>query len=136
MRKCLSLLFTAFAVLISSCTRPDVVPEGFLMDDCVRLEMNGKDLFRYNEDRCQLYFNRNAHGFGAHTDTMSDYFFLRLDGIPSGMDEELIGFLRWTTDRDEPSRDGITLRVVKLQGDKFWLWDYSGRTGIVIRVLE
>lgn len=133
MRKFLLLIALA---MMSSCIRPDMVPDEFLMDDCVRIEMNGKELFRYNEDRCQLYFSRSDAGFGAHTDTMSDYFFLKLDGIPSAMDQEFTGRLKWTTPKDEPSKDGITLRVVKLQGDKFWLWDYSGRTGIVVRVLE
>lgn len=135
MRKFLMILFTALAAMVS-CIRPDTVPDTFLADDCVRLEMNGKELFRYSEDSCQLYFSRSDSGFGAHTDTMSDYFFLRLNGIPSGMDQEFTAYLKWTTSRDEPSKDGITLRVVKLQGDKLWLWDHSGRTGAVVRVLE
>lgn len=119
-----------------ACLPQNTISDGFLDDKRIRLEYRGKEMFVYDEDNCQLSYSMQKAIFGVHTDTMSDYFFLEMSEVPSSIGQEVKARIVWTTERDEESKNDITLQVMKLQGDRIWLWDSSDRIGVVTRVLE
>jgi len=104
--------------------------------DELRLQVAGKVQFRYDKLNCQLSFSRDRNEFRAQTDNTSDFYTVRLNFIPTQVGETVTADLSWTTDTDILHRKNLTLEVVRIEGDKIWLWSDSGRIGVSLRVLE
>lgn len=102
----------------------------------IRLMVGGSIPFTYEPNTCQLSFSRDRKEFRAHTDNMSDFYAVSLSQIPSMPGETVTADLTWTTERDVLTRKNLTLEVIRIEGDQFWLWSNSGRIGLCIRVLE
>lgn len=99
--------------------------------------MVGGDLpFVYDPLTCQMAFSRDRKEFRAHTDNMSDFYAVTLSDIPSEPGQCVTADLVWTTRRDVLTRKNLTLEVVRVEGEQFWLWSDSGRIGLMLRVLE
>ena len=108
----------------------------FLMDNTVRLELDGIKVFTYTEPTCQLAFNEQRCEFRAHTDTMLDYFALKLDAIPGRSGVKVNANLAWSTTKGENTKENITLDVKRISGDVIWLCDAERRIAVVAKVLE
>ena len=125
------------AVLLVSCVQQGVTDlSDFMQDNTVRLEMDGKTIFRYNPSDCQLAFNEKRCEFRAHTDTMLDYFVLTLDALPASSGQTVNGVLAWSTPGGERTKENIALKAVLIRGDVIWLCDKSYRNAVVVRVLK
>ena len=74
--------------------------------------------------------------FRAHTDNMSDFFVATFTELPSYLGQDVTADLVWTTDRDVLTRKNLTLEVIRIEGDQFWLWSSTGKIGLCMRVLE
>lgn len=133
MKRILTLLTTL--MLLFSCTG-QISQNALLKSDQVRLSVDGKDVLRYDEATCQLGFCRNRSEFRAHTDNMSDYFIITLGCVPADAGTSVTGDIVWTTHDTEQSRKGVALDVLKVEGDKIWLWSGPSKVGAVVRVLE
>lgn len=132
-KKGLLILFSA--ILVCGCTQsPDLTP--FTEQDLVRIEVSGDPTFHYNPLTCQMSYNAEKMEFRVNTDTMSDYFIVKLHGMPLEVGREVGADVSWTTATDVESRKNITLRLVDKQGDKYWLWDSNYRIGVEVRTLE
>ena len=108
----------------------------FSESDEIRLMVGGTVPFTFDPNTCQLAFSRDRKEFRAHTDNMSDFYAVHFTEIPSTLGQTVTADLTWTTERDVLTRKNLTLEVVRIEGDQFWLWSNSGRIGLSIRVLE
>jgi hypothetical protein len=108
----------------------------FSESDEIRLMVGGTVPFTYEPNTCQLAFSRDRKEFRAHTDNMSDFYAVTFSQIPSTLGQTVTADLTWTTERDVLTRKNLTLEVVRIEGDQFWLWSNSGRIGLSIRILE
>ena len=130
------ILFLA-TVLLCACDRQGVSELApFLMDNTVRLELDGVKVFTYSESTCQLAFNEKRAEFRAQTDTMLDYFVLKLDGVPTRTGTRVEASLAWSTKTGESTKENITLDVKRISGDVIWLCDADRRIAAVVKVLE
>ena len=128
-------LFFIICLLLCGC-KPDISIETFSSSDQIRLEVNGNVVMKYVASGCQLAFNSQKCEFRVSTDTMSDYFIVRLSEIPSSEGQSVSAYIEWTTDYNIVRKNGITLDSVRIQGDKIWLWDRADKIGTVIKILE
>ncbi|MBO6168919.1 MAG: hypothetical protein J6O51_03000 [Bacteroidales bacterium] len=137
MKRLLHILACVSAVIaLYGCENKNTPLDSFILDETIRLELDGVKVFVYDNNRCQLAFNEQRRLFRANSDTMLNYFELVLDRIPDKEGEDLTGNLWWSTVAGERSRNNITLNVKRIKGDIIWLCDTSQRTAVVIRVLE
>lgn len=120
--------------LLASCKVEDI-DDSFLLDNEIRIEVSGIEYFRYDPLTCQLFCNYAGSSFYAGTDTMSDFFSVKLDVIPTEIEQKVTGSIKWTTPSSISSKDNVALEVVRLEGDKIWLWSTSSRVGMVIKIL-
>ena len=130
---CLSVLL---AFMATGCRTGNTSLDSFRKDETVRLELDGEKVFVFNENTCQLSFNEERCRFGSHTDTMLDYFYVRLDHIPSSSGEEVSADIIWNTTYGERSKNNITLNVIRIRGDVIWLCDATQHTAAVVRTLK
>lgn len=129
------ILIMMILLLCCSCGRQRRV-NAFMEHDELRLQVAGKVQFRYDKLNCQLSFSRDRNEFRAQTDNTSDFYTVRLNFIPTQVGETVTADLSWTTDTDILHRKNLTLEVVRIEGDKIWLWSDSSRIGVSLRVLE
>ena len=108
----------------------------FSENDEIRLMVGGSIPFTYEPNTCQLSFSRDRKEFRAHTDNMSDFYAVTFTELPATLGQTVTADLTWTTERDVLTRKNLTLEVVRIEGDQFWLWSNSGRIGLCIRILE
>ena len=128
-------LFLLAVSLFTSCTGNKVDPE-FVATSDFSLKVKDDMVFRYDPLTCQVAFNREKGEFRVHTDNMSDFYAVTFTELPSTQGQTVTADLTWTTERDVLTRKNLTLEVVRIEGDQFWLWSNSGRIGLCIRILE
>ena len=132
------LILTLLALLtLSSCeSRDGFGAEDFDSSD-VCLRVKGKMVFEYVPQSCQIAFNRGRKEFRAGTDTMSDYFLLKLSSIPWEPGQVVSASLQWTTSDNMVSLDKLNFEVEDVRDDgKMWLWCPSQKINVVIRLPE
>lgn len=127
--------FLAIAVLLCGCndTRRR---NAFVENNDIRLQIGSTIQFRYDPLTCQLAFSRDRREFRAQTDNTSDYYSIVLSEIPANIGQRVSGDLTWTTETDILTRDDLDLEVLRIEDDQVWLWSSSGRTGVMIKLLE
>lgn len=129
---CLSSL-----LLLSGCRGAEMrMRSAFVEHNELCLMVGGDIPFVYDPLDCQFSFSRDRREFRAHTDNMSDFYAVTLSDIPTQTGEVVTGDLVWTTQRDVLSRKNLTLEVVRVEGEQFWLWSHAGRIGLMLRILE
>ena len=130
------ILSLLFAVLLLSACADQRMRTAFSENEGVRL-MVGRDIpFVYDPATCQLAFSRDLKEFRAHTDNMSDFFVATFAQLPSALGQSVLADLVWTTERDVLTRKNLTLEVIRIEGDQFWLWSDTGKIGLCMRILE
>ena len=132
-----ALLLFALVLLpvLTGCTDKRM-RSAFSENDEIRLMVGGSIPFTYEPNTCQLSFSRDRKEFRAHTDNMSDFYAVRFTELPTIQGQTVTADLTWTTERDVLTRKNLTLEVIRIEGDQFWLWSNSGRIGLCIRILE
>lgn len=136
MKKRLIILLLIPLLMAAECrhNQPDPI---VLSDSTPQLSVQGKVLFRFEENTCQLGYNRERAEFRMHTDNMSDYVLVNLDHIPSSVGEEVTAEeISWTTAYDIEYRMKIILEVLKLEDGNIWLWSSRDQMALVVRELE
>lgn len=127
--------FLAIAVLLCGCN-DSRKRNAFVENNDIRLQIGSTIQFRYDPLTCQLAFSRDRREFRAQTDNTSDYYSIMLSEIPANIGQRVSGNLTWTTETDILTRDDLDLEVLRIEGDQVWLWSSSGRTGVMIKLLE
>jgi hypothetical protein len=126
----------AIALLAAACNR-----DGFSKSDLeitdVCLKVKGIVTYSYAPGSSQIAFNRGRKEFRAGTDTMSDYFLLKLSEVPHENGQVLTGFLQWTTDDDIVTRSGLSFKVERIGDDgTVWLWCAAQKITVVMKMLN
>lgn len=134
MRKLFFILLAA-SMLLCSCGGDEIL-SAFAARDAVRLQVAGVEQLSFDPVSCQMAFSRQKRQFRVFTDNMSDYFVITLSRIPTSSGEEVSGNLSYTTRTSTVNRKNITLKVIRLEGDRIWLWNRQYRTGIEVQVLD
>lgn len=127
--------FLAIAVLLCGCN-DSRKRNAFVENNDIRLQIGSTIQFRYDPLTCQLAFSRDRREFRAQTDNTSDYYSIVLSEIPANIGQRVSGNLTWTTETDILTRNDLDLEVLRIEGDQVWLWSSSGRTGVMIKLLE
>ena len=136
MRSRFSVIMALFlSLMLVSCNR-HAMENAFIAGEDIRLQVGRADQFIYKPETCQLAFNKEKRTFSAHTDTMSDYFISTFSDIPTTLGQWISADISWTTHDNVLTRKKLTLEVVRLEGDKVWLWSRQGRIGLTVRILE
>jgi len=132
------LLATLFCCMFLSCKKDNgggAYDKAFTKDNTVRMEVAHEEILRYDSATCQESFNRKNSTFCVGTDTMSDFFSLDLSSLPTEEGQTIISSLMWTTPSDIQKEESVAFEVIKLEGDRVWLWDSANSIGIVVRFL-
>ncbi len=108
----------------------------FVENNDIRLQVGSTVHFRYDPLTCQMAFSRDRKEFRAQTDNTSDYYSVVLSDIPVQTGETVSADLTWTTETDILTRNDLSLEVLKIDGDRIWLWSSSGRIGVSIVVMD
>ena len=127
-------LAAALALLASCDSRRE--RSSFVESGEIRLQVGREVQFRYDPLKCQLSFNRARREFRVQTDNVSDYYVATLSEIPVSEGQTLTADISWTTETDVLNRKNLALEVVRIEGEKIWLWSDSGRIGLSVVVLE
>ena len=133
MRKLAALVLAA--VLLCGCDDSRRI-NAFVENNDIRLQVGSTVNFRYDPLECQLAFSRDRREFRAQTDNTSDYYSLKLSEIPVQTGQTVSADLTWTTETDILTRESLNLEVIRLEGDRIWMWSRSGRIGVSMMVLE
>ena len=129
------ILLLLSALLLAGCAG-NRMRDAFEDGDELRLMVGGQVVFIYEPNTCQLAFSREQKEFRAHTDNMSDFYVVDFSDIPANVGQSLTADLVWTTERDVLTRKNLTLEVIRIEGDRFWLWSRTGKIGLCMRILE
>lgn len=134
MRKLVTILLAL--VCIAGCQGGGKVEPEFLSGDEICLRVNGSVIFTYDPLTCQLAFNRRKCEFRVHTDTMSDYYGVTMDAMPSAVDQKINGTVSWTNSSSIIHKD-LAFRVEKISSDgRVWLWNRKAKIGAVVKILD
>lgn len=130
-----ALILMGAALILCGCQEERLL-SAFSSRDGIRLQVGGEEQLSYDPLTCQLAYNPDRREFRVHTDNMSDFFVLTLSAIPAEDNEEVRGNLVYTTRKDIVRKNNVTLKVIRLEGDRIWLWNQSSHIGIEIQILD
>lgn len=141
------MVLTVLAAVMISCTsdkkdEPTPPPVPPIEDNTEMLKFAEKteygaykgdaSLFVFDKPTCQLGFNTTKHSFRLQTDTQTKFFSLDLATAPVA-DAELKAVLE--SSGDISLVDGeITVKVLKVEELKVWLWNNAAKQGFIIRL--
>lgn len=131
MRRLLLIFLSLF--LIASCGQTKLV-NVFSEIDTVRLQIGKNEHFRYDANTCQMAFNRDNMQFRAQTDNTSDFFTIDFYSLPMQVGQEVRADISWTTTYEILYRNNLTFEVIRIEGEKVWLWSRVSRIGACLRV--
>lgn len=124
-------------VMLQSCNDPAKLRREFEMNTGGEsLVVEGRAVLYFEEYRCQSRYSPDRVEFCVGDDLMNTYYILDADKTPAGLGSRIRGNLSWATDTQVKSRRGLEFEVVKVEGDKFWLWCRKARIGLVVRELH
>ena len=129
-----ALAIFAFLCLGVSCKQPSMSEE-FRGSETLHLEIKGYTTFTYDPLTCQKAYNADRREFRVSSDNMSDFYTVRLDGLPDREGQSVRGSVTWTTGDNIHSKSTV-FETVRLDGSRIWLWSSSNRIAVVVEVLE
>ena len=129
-------VFFILLVLGTGCSRDGFDKSDFEITD-VCLKVKGSVVYSYVSGASQMALNRGRKEFRAGTDTMSDYFLLKMSELPRENGQVLTGTLQWTTDDDVVTRNSLSFKVERIADDGMtWLWCEAQRITVVMKLLN
>ena len=135
MKRLFTILAFIALMMLGACD-DSRIRNAFVENNDIRLQVGGTVHFRYDPLTCQISFSRDRREFRAQTDNTSDYYSLKLSEIPVKTGQTVSADLTWTTETDILTRESLNLEVIRLEGDRIWMWSRSGRIGVSMMVLE
>ncbi|MBR1576822.1 MAG: hypothetical protein IJ654_10320 [Bacteroidales bacterium] len=133
-----SIVLTVASVLFlaTACHHDGFNKSDFEITD-VCLKVKGVTVFQYESGASQLALNKGRKEFRAGTDTMSDYFLLKMSELPREDGQVFTGNLQWTTADDIVTRSALSFKVERIDPDgTVWLWCAAQKITIVMKLLN
>lgn len=127
----------ALVFALASCDRSVEPDETFLAGSDIGLKVNGQEIHTYDPLTWQLSYNSTLNEFRAFDDPMKNWYMVKCDKVPSAVGDKITATITWSTS-DQPASLSGTMKVVKAEGDTYWLWrgDKKSQTGVTIRILH
>lgn len=130
------VLLCALALTVTACNRDGFDKADFEITGAC-LKVKGAVVYEYTAGASQMALNRGHKQFWAGSDTMSDYFLLRMSELPKEDGQVLTGNLQWTTDDDVVSRNSLSFKVERIADDgTVWLWCAAQQIMVVMKLLN
>ena len=135
MRRTLIYMFAAVSIMAAVSCSKDSESQEYFIEKCLDggLVIANETIFDYDENTCQMAFNESALQYRVSNDTMSDFYVLDCNRRPGEVGSTLKATLTWSTDVDVRQRSGLEFKVIRAQGDWFWLWNRKNDIGVVVR---
>lgn len=129
----LCVLMTAAACMLDG---PEL-EQKFSSTEEMNLSVKGKVIAEYDPYSWQIGYSPSLCEFKVCNDSMSEYYTLRCNRLPSGTGDVLTCDIEWTTYSDIKNKKKLEFKVVKedLSTGTFWLWCSSARIGAAVRKL-
>ena len=130
------LLIAAVAIALLFSCRKDEKTDGASMQEFAEraecgLWSHGGFLFRYDEANCQFSINTFRRQIRMQSDNQDDYVNILFSALPTPEMTKVEAALRYRVGNEEISNIS-NMETVKIDGNKFWLWDNSNCLGIII----
>ncbi len=126
-------LIPLLAALLAACACNAKIDEAILASPDLGIYQDGTALIRYEPLKYQNAYNESLRQFRIHDDTMSEYFILTLDAIPSAQGQKVTGSVKSSA---MPDADGLEFTVEKTDGDgRVWLWCKKRKLAVTAEVL-
>lgn len=125
----------AAAILLTGCVRSNFTEADLLGQEGISLYVNGEQILLYSPEKYQIGFNPDSREIRVSDDDMADYFILKFSGrLPENEGEQIEADLEYTTTDNLKQKKGIRFCVTRTDeaAGLIWLWDQSGKTGIVL----
>lgn len=124
----------ASALILSSCHKAKV-DQDFLEDNKLRLVENGRTIHSYDPLTWQVAFSEDKKEFRVFNDTMSDYYVLTCQEVPTLVGQEIKASLKWSGTTIE-SRNNLTFNVEKVDpSGRIWLWSKKSKIAVSVMAL-
>ena len=131
------LIIIAAAMALAACHKISGFDKAQIADSTVRICVKKSEAFRYDALKCQMSFNKSLRLFRAGTDTMSDYFIIKMSAVPQSAGQIITADLEWTTPTGVNSQSGVSFEVVQVDSDNnAWLWSARQEISVVMKVLQ
>lgn len=92
---------------------------------------HGGFLFRYDEENCQFSINPARKQARMQSDNQEDYVNVTFSSFPTPALMKVEAALRYKVGNEEITSKCL-LETVKIEDNKFWLWDSGSNLGIII----
>ena len=107
--------------------------EEFLQKKETGLFGNGRYMFRYSGEDCQISVNKRRKHIRLQDDKQSGYVHMELSDFPNTLKENLQVRLSYSLDGNLTSSH-YNMEVADSREGKMWLWDNKKHTGVIIPV--
>lgn len=135
MKGVFSYMAAAAAVLMLSACQKTKVDQDFLNDNKLRLVENGRTIHSFNPLTWQVAYSEDKMEFRVFNDTMSDYYVLTCQELPTFVGQEIKASLKWSG-ATISSRNNITFRVEKTDPrGRIWLWSKKSKIAVSVMAL-
>lgn len=101
----------------------------------ISLTVNGRTQMKFDEETHQIAYDETNLQFRVMDDDLNNYFVVTMDSMPQKVGDVISATVIYTTQDDIPHIKA-EFTVSRYEDDKFWLWDDSGKTGVVISILH
>ncbi len=130
------LLIAAVAIALLFSCRKDEETDGAGLQAFVErgecgLWSHGGFLFRYDEESCQFSINPARRQIRMQSDNQDDYVNILFSVLPTPAMTRVEASLRYKVGNEEISNIA-NMETIKIDGNKFWLWDNSNNLGLIV----
>lgn len=132
--KRLFLILLPLCICLASCSGK--VSEEFLANPSLCLESDGDVIFSYSPADCQISFNQDKKQFRVMDDTMSKYYMVTLNDMPSSLGQKLSADIVWVSGNGVQNLSDVELKVEKIEGDQVWLWSSRRKLAVSVRIIR
>lgn len=134
MRKLYHILSLASLLLgLAACDKEREIDSALLTTEDYCLEVNGKMVQSFSDPACQKGFNASKGQFRVGDDTMTEYYIVECDKVPSSKDETLTVNLAWTLGSTVQTRSGLKMKVSQIGDDgRIWLWSSRDAVAAIV----
>lgn len=125
------------AMMAVACHKDTGFDKAEMLDSTVRMCVKRSEVFRYDDLKCQMAFNKSLKQFRAGTDNMSDYFLMKMSAVPAKAGQTLSADMEWTTSSNINNLSAVQFEVIQMDSDNnAWLWSARQDISVVVKILQ
>ncbi|MEF9931757.1 MAG: hypothetical protein RR770_05605 [Bacteroidales bacterium] len=127
------ILFVLFFCSCSGNDKPivDGGIEYFITKDNIGLFVENRNVFNYNQLDCQIAFNEKRKMIRLQSDNQMFYVNIVMSIFPKAKDDFINVIINYKT-QTEKLNTSLEMSVVKIDNQKYWLWNDNSKMGIIL----